>query len=855
MANRFDNNLINFLENNNPYLNTEPFIPTGVMGPYAEAAMWRPKYPKEELASYGMKNIDSLSMEDTNNYQLNTTEIPAFNEDPNIPKVDGGKNNWLKNAFTSGSLNGAATAIGGMAGGLIGGGMSSGVGSAIGGLASVASAIPGPWGAIAGAGLKVVGGLADRTFGSKLNEQNIASVNSTINRLNNFTSDASNFDTLADTWGTTAFGTNFNRSYIGKDGWASNKVKNKAKDLRQQLKSANAFAERSLLDNADTITKNTLNNLEANYTAFGGQLNTGGADYSTGLSFFEEGGTHETNPYGGIPIGLDPEGKPNLVEQGEAKYGNYVFSDRIPVTKELKDKYKLRGDKDLTFAKAVKQISKNYVERPNDPISKNTLRDLMSDFAQAQESLKTITEPNYAAYGGNLFPDGGQAANGGFTFNPYKYIDGYNGGWYDSDGKYTSSYLNKVNSMGIADINNAFNQQYKYYMNEANKGTDRWKAIDAFYTANPQYRTDSTNLTEAALPLIRKLATDNNPGFMHQFFDNASPIKRQSRYYLRGTDANGNPTVKAMDVTPWEGYNEQGRLFSEVYPNLVSRGSQVRPINSNNTIYTDYYYDETQPEEVKPKSSTAPLDLGKSPEGLRYLPAVGFGIATLSDALGLTNKPDYSEAGMVEAASKHGYYKPVRWNPIGNQLAYNPFDRDYYTNKLNAASGATRRALANQGGGNSGRTIAGLLAADYNAQNQLGDLFRKAEEYNLDQRMKVEDFNRATNQANSQGMLQADMANQQAYSNMRDFGLKGIMAAAELRQKARLASEAAKSANLSGLFQTLGDIGYENKNMNMVRRLAETGAFGVLSEPMVRAYETKKAAAARTNKKNNKKKG
>lgn len=55
--------------------------------------------------------------------------------------------------------------------------------------------------------------------------------------------------------------------------------------------------------------------------------------------------------------------------------------------------------------------------------------------------------------------------------------------------------------------------------------------------------------------------------------------------------------------------------------------------------------------------------------------------------------------------------------------------------------------------------MAGILAADNNAQNKMGDLFRQAEEYNLAQRQKVEDFNRATNIANAEGILKADMAN------------------------------------------------------------------------------------------------
>ena len=873
MANRINNRRYNKLLSyrNNYYMygsqiQNDPYRPSNGSTPSFVEDLKIPQY----------KSIEPLPMKPIEVY-------PATK-----PGLFGNLGTALKSGFQSGALNGAAGAVGSMAGNAIGGGMTSGVGNAMSSLSSIASAIPGPWGAVASAGLGIIGGLTNRMFGSKMNQENIANVEGTINRLNSFQSDASNFDTLADTWGSTAMGNNFSNSYIGKDGWFSNKAKKKARSLREQMELANAFAENTLQNNADNITETTMNNLEANYAAlggflnqyadggsihinpenrgkfnatkkrtgktteelthsknpltrkraifaqnaakwhhaFGGELNTNGGDFSTGLTFIDEGGTHESNPYEGVPMGVAPDGKPNLVEEGEAIYNDYVFSNRLTVPKAIRNKYKLRGAKDLTFADAVKQLTKGAIERPNDPISQETLHEIMSDLAQTQEGVRE------EAHEGNRFD------TGGFTYKPYKYVAGYNGGWFDSDGNYTKDYLNKVNSMNIADINNAFNEQYKFYNNNANKGTDRWKAIDAFYTANPQYKVSNTNLTDDALPSIRKLATDGNPGFMHQFFNDATPIKRANRYFLRGKDAKGNFTVTPMEVTPWEGLDKFGHTFADTYKQYREAGKQERPIE-NGTIYTDYYYD-TVPAEEENKTTPENLDLGTSNEALRYVPAVGLGMAALSDALGFTNKPDYTEAAQIEAATRGSSYMPVSWNPIGNKLTYRPFDRDYYINKLNAEAGATRRALANQSGGNSGRAIAGILAADYNAQDKLGDLFRKSEEYNLEQRQKVEDFNRATNQANSQGELQADMANQQAYASARDYALKGIMAAAEMRQKARMAAEAAKSANLSGFLSTLGDIGYENKGMNMIRRLAEAG-FVPLSEPMQNIYATPSA--------------
>lgn len=48
---------------------------------------------------------------------------------------------------------------------------------------------------------------------------------------------------------------------------------------------------------------------------------------------YNVGGLHETNPYGGIPVGMGSNGLPNTVEQGETSFdfddGTYIFSDRL----------------------------------------------------------------------------------------------------------------------------------------------------------------------------------------------------------------------------------------------------------------------------------------------------------------------------------------------------------------------------------------------------------------------------------------------------------------------------------------------------------------------------------------------
>ena len=62
----------------------------------------------------------------------------------------------------------------------------------------------------------------------------------------------------------------------------------------------------------------------------GGQMHTG-SDASDDVTIFEAGGTHEENPLGGIPQGVDPKGAVNLVEENETKWNDYIFSDSIGI--------------------------------------------------------------------------------------------------------------------------------------------------------------------------------------------------------------------------------------------------------------------------------------------------------------------------------------------------------------------------------------------------------------------------------------------------------------------------------------------------------------------------------------------
>ena len=130
-----------------------------------------------------------------------------------------------------------------------------------------------------------------------------------------------------------------------------------------------------------------------------------GGDFSNGVIQINSGGLHSTNPFEGVQMGIDPQGVPNLVEEGEVIFNDYVFSNRLKVPKAIRQKYKLRDN--ITFADAAKKLSKESEERPNDPISKRGLESFMSALAESQEGVRISKELHKAknnkfAYGGSI---------------------------------------------------------------------------------------------------------------------------------------------------------------------------------------------------------------------------------------------------------------------------------------------------------------------------------------------------------------------------------------------------------------------------------------------------------------------
>lgn len=499
--------------------------------------------------------------------------------------------------------------------------------------------------------------------------------------------------------------------------------------------------------------------------AFGGELGTNGADFTNGLTYIDEGGSHEENPLEGVPVGIDPQGIPNLVEEGETIYNNYVFSKRLDVPDfMLKDLGLPKSKKKVSFAEASKKLAKESEQRPNDPISQDGLKASLSKLAEVQEAVRLKNQ--YKEYEGlQKYACGGNMKNkydgknvNGQRFTPYGYDK-------MEDFKYWDT------STGDYDIG------YRGFIEEALD--DNWiaKVMSGKYGDMSRYKKNN-NFNPTVGEAIQ-LGLDYKNSDWHKAmaaaYDNYKKEQEAKLAQTRGFDPVAEGLIDASEV--------------EGTPAVTPT-----PEDGNNSM--------------QPK---------KYDTWMRYAPAVGNGLMVLSDLAGITNKPDYSQADALAAYARRAGVAPnVKAEYVGNYLRPHKFDKMYYANQLAAQAAATRKAVSNLSGGNRGTKIMGLLAADANAQNALGNLYRQAEEYQLGADERVEDFNRRTNMFNSQMGLEAAIANARYQQTAKQLGLSGLAQAAALRNQIDANVGAARSANLTNFLTSLGNIGRENFALNQL---------------------------------------
>lgn len=531
--------------------------------------------------------------------------------------------------------------------------------------------------------------------------------------------------------------------------------------------------------------------------SFGGWLNSQGGNFTNGVTFIDNGGSHEVNPFEGVQMGIDPQGVPNLVEEGEVIFNDYVFSDRMKLPKKLKEKYSIKGE---TFADAAKELSKESEERPNDPISQRGLEAFMSALAESQEEVRIKDEDRrmnrYAKGGklGNLFDGTGNRSN---RLNPYSNFVPLT-----DDSFYTPEYMNFWNWYNA----NQSTPEGQAWLRRINSGEFGPIGGNTFVPQD-----------------IIRLSHDYKKGPVHNAFAAAAkqysvenpkeaPYTPYTKRWIREKGADGEWRTQQITDKEWNSA-PAGRTYLTRKPNL-KEGNTITSERGDKDIYYDVIPEEL-PEELT-GDVTEVRGIRQNP--LRYAPIIGSGIAVLNDIFG-GNDPDYSNADMFASAIR-GANRPVGTRPIGEYLAYKPLDRMFYINQLSKNAAAGRRAVQNTSGGNRAAALAGILAADYNYGENLGQMARQAEEYNQALKERVAGFNRQTNMFNSEQGTKVDMFNSELLG--KQASLYGQLA--NMRQRILEGNRAEKSANLTNFIQGLGDLGRELTDRDTLRWLADIGA-------------------------------
>lgn len=130
-----------------------------------------------------------------------------------------------------------------------------------------------------------------------------------------------------------------------------------------------------------------------NFAAFGGPL-----EGLNGIEHFNVGGSHGENPNGGVQQGVAQDGQPNMVEEGEIKYKDYIYSKRIKPSKALLKKNNLPEKyAGLSYAEIADKLQQESEDRPNDPISICTLDSWMERLQAAQEETRAVSAMKRAA--------------------------------------------------------------------------------------------------------------------------------------------------------------------------------------------------------------------------------------------------------------------------------------------------------------------------------------------------------------------------------------------------------------------------------------------------------------------------
>lgn len=702
-------------------------------------------------------------------------------------------------ALMTGAINAASKA----AGNLIGGGLNSTAGDIFNTAGSLISNIPGPIGTFGSAAANVIGGLANRTFGSKFNTENQQAIEANINALNSFTTSATNYDDLAANWSNAIRAKTFSNDYLGSDGWLSNKVKNQANEYREQQAWGQDFVNRSLATNLSKVQNQTMNGLLANSFRDGGYL---------GMSFDQAREAYNNSAIGQLTNQIAQERAARDVAYsvggsygggttgGGGASGGFYYNEPsqyklekdtlwVPIERDFNSAFaEARKKGQSTFNFNGKTYNTEMGNNPKNNAAGASRRELVGLFPL--ESTKRVKVKEHK-YGGPLGGYGAEFTNGLVTI--------------DEGGSHEENPLGGV-PMGVGPdgIPNTVQEgEAKFgnyiFSNDINIDKKDAKAI-GLKGGKQTYAKAAKRLSKES----EERPNDTISKDTHKDFMNFLTASQEAKKERQAGYSNGVRTFDKGGYTPL-GSLATNNAITALAPTIDPASVAAVGFNMGNK-YTNL-------KSSVGTTTTTNSDTPILPTQSRYAGAMLTGVQALTDAVGWTNKADYTAPNTLIAAARNRRTPVISFTPVTQKMGPMFVDTRTQANAINSAAGANNRALRNSGL-NKGQLAGALIASGYNQTNALGKALMDAQmqQYALDEKRLT--FNRATDQYNSEGARAVASANASNRMTTDSAYMNSLYQALAMMEAERNAVDTAKSTNLNAFATNLQNIGTENFRFN-----------------------------------------
>lgn len=492
---------------------------------------------------------------------------------------------------------------------------------------------------------------------------------------------------------------------------------------------------------------------------------------------FNEGGSHEENPHGGVPQGIGSNGKINTVEEGETKYNTYVFSDTLKVNDDnIESLFLPKEIAGKTFAEASKYINSILEDNPNDKIIKKTVEKQLDALTLGNEKARLDKEQLDVNLGNSLSEDLSSEPN-------QLFLGGFGGA--DSSGSGAGmNVLQGVGAAGNAIGDGSFAERYNYDP-ELKAQYEQTEGIkDGIAGAFGPYGQLFRGIEKAGKGLGTAVGGETGGDIASGILD---PFSGQME------------TFKNKDATGWEKAGVIAAPFlSGVIAGASRKRSKQRIDRTNHTIASQTYQNDFEiggdlsnikfrEDDINPDFNFIPnlgnysynqpgINPTEDPNLGNYISDNSYTLTTEFFDFPITNSVTDTNVDITPNTSSTNSYNPkgknyLQYAPIlGDYLNLREANRDkpeverlnridrrftpdyvdeaYLQNTVNNTLDNTVNALTNATNGSQGALRNNILAAGVNRNRGLSDAYFRADDINRGQFLQGQSFDLGVDQFN-----------------------------------------------------------------------------------------------------------